>query len=155
MSSLSKIVSDVTDAHETNGVINRQAAIDEALPRVMADEEMATSCVRAHLSRLIATNAKSRVRDAAAADSRQSSMFGLQPAHVIDDGEGSIKQTRALSRLEFASLIRVRQESVEADIAYLDKLRKASTATSKLWDRHPQWTWGQVEDAYARQQAAA
>jgi hypothetical protein len=153
--SLTKIVAEVTDAHEQDGVIDRHSAINEAVPRVLADTELTTTCVRAHLSRMIATNAKARTREMAAAEPRQGSIFGLRDVHVVDDGEGKIKHTRALNRVEFAGLISVRQKQVQDDLQYLNRLRDAAAKTTRIWDAHPDWTWGQVEDAYSRHRAAA
>ena len=153
--SLTKIVAEVTDAHEQNGVINRHGAITEAVPRVLADPDLTETCVRGHLSRMIATNAKARTREMAAAEPRQESIFGLREVHVLDDGEGNIKHTRALSRFEFFGLINVRQKQVADDLKYLNRLRDAAAKTTRLWDAHPDWTWGQIEDAYARHRAAA
>jgi hypothetical protein len=134
--SLNKIVADAIDANEAEGVINRHSAINQAVPQVLADEDMTEMCVRSHLSKVIATNCKKRARELAEADSSQSSMFGLRDAHVLDHGEGVIKRTEALTREEFRGIIRIRQDQVVADMAYLKRL-------------------GEVEKAYARQTARA
>lgn len=148
--SLTKIVAEVTEAHEVEGVINRHEAINDAVPRVLADSDLTETCVRSHLSRMIATNAKARTRERSSANDKQIGLFGLRDAYVLTDGEGSIKLTRALSRIEFAALIKVRQQQVDADIAHLDRLRAAALETSPIWNAHPDWCWGQVEDAYSR-----
>ena len=154
--SLNKIIADVTEANEDGGVINRHAAINDAVPQILADAEMTDMCVRGHVSRMIATNVRSRKRDASNTSLAQQSLFGLRDDHVLpDDGEGIIKRTSALSRPEFESLITLRQKQVNADLAYLMKLRDAARHTSTIWDRHPDWTWGQVENEYARLNARA
>ena len=153
--SLNKIVAEVTDANDTDGVINRHAAINAAVPQVLADKELTEMCVRGHVSKLIASNVKSRIKERAKADTGQSSFFGLRDHHVIDDGEGQIKHTSILSRMEFVGLIRLRQDQVNADLAYLTKLRAAERDTREIWDRHPDWTWGQVEAEHARRHARA
>lgn len=153
--SLNRIISDAVEAHEHDGVINRHAAITDTVPLILADAEMTETCVRGHVSRLITKSAKARAAASANNDPAQLSIFGLNEMHILDDGEGTIKRTRQLSRLEFAGLIRVRQVKVEQDLAYLAKLREAFTVTSKIWDQHPTWSWGEVEDAYARMKRVA
>lgn len=148
--SLNKIIADATEANEVDGVINRHAAINDAVPQILADADMTEMCVRGHASKMIANNVRSRKRDRDGTDNRQTSFFGLRDDHVLpDDGEGQIKRTSALSRPEFASLISVRQQQVNADLAYLSKLRDAEMQTRAIWDRHPDWTWGQVEAEFA------
>ncbi len=153
--SLNKIIAEVTDANEKDGVINRHAAINDAVPQIIADKEMVEMCVRGHVSKLIATNVRNRKRDESKLDGRQSSFFKLRDDHILPDGEGVIKRTEALTRIEFESLIRLRQDQVNADQAYLMKLREAARVTRPIWNQHPDWLWGQVEDAYARQRQAA
>lgn len=153
--SLNKIVADAIDANEAEGVINRHSAINLAVPQVLADGELTEMCVRGHLSKVIASSCKRRARELAEKDSGQSSMFGLRDAHVLDHGEGVIKRTEALTREEFRGIIRIRQDQVVADFAYLKRLRDAEMETRAIWDRNPNWTWGQVEAAYARQTAKA
>ncbi|MBB4857174.1 hypothetical protein HNO88_000481 [Novosphingobium chloroacetimidivorans] len=153
--SLNKIVAEAIDANESAGVINRHNAINLAVPKVLADEEMTEMCVRSHLSKVMASTCKKRARELAATSAAQSSLFGLHDAHVLDHGEGIIKRTEALTRDEFRGIIRVRQEQVTADMAYLKRLRDAELETRAIWDRNPNWTWGQVEAAYARKDAKA
>jgi hypothetical protein len=153
--SLSKIIAEVIDVNEVDGIINRHSAINLAVPQVLADEELTEMCVRSHLSKAIASSCKKRVREASEANSAQCSMFGLRDTHVLDDGEGAIKHTEALTRDEFRGIIRIRQDQVTADLAYLKRLRDAEMETRSIWDRHPRWTWGQVEAEYARHNAKA
>jgi len=153
--SLNKIVAEATEAHDANGVIDRAAAITDAVPKVLADKELTEMCVRGHVSKLIASNVKSRMKERVQADPRQSSFFGLRDHHVVDDGEGQIKHTSILTRIEFVGLIKLRQDQVNADLAYLAKLRAAERDTREIWDRHPDWTWGQVEADHARRHARA
>ncbi|AHE55885.1 hypothetical protein [Sphingomonas sanxanigenens] len=159
--SLNKIITEATEAHEVDGVINRQAAINTVVPQVLADQEMTELCVRSHVSKAIASNVRSRSRASAHADPREMSFFGLDDRHVIDGEENDakrasdLKRTEALTRIEFAGLIRRRQESVNADLAYLAKLRNAERVTRDIWDRHPDWRWGEVERAHALRQRAA
>ena len=148
--SLNKIISEAIDANEDTVGINRHGAIEVAVPLVMADPDLTETCVRGHVSRLITSNAKRRASEASSGDSRQTHLFGLNEMHVLDDEGHTIKRTRQLSRLEFMGLIRIRQEKVDQDLAYLGKLREAARETGTLWDRHPDWTWGDIEDAYAR-----
>ena len=60
-----------------------------------------------------------------------------------------------MSRIEFQGLIKLRERQVEDDLTYLARLKFAADETGFIWDRHPNWSWGQVEDAYARMKKAA
>lgn len=153
--SLNKIVADATEAHDQDGVIDRHAAINVVVPQVLADQELTEMCVRGHISKLIASNVKSRIKERAKTIPGQTSFFGLREHHVVDDGEGQIKHTSILSRIEFVGLIKLRQDQVTADLAYLEKLRIAERGTRDIWDRHPDWTWGQVEAEHARRLSRA
>ncbi len=154
--SLNKIIAEVTDANDEDGVINRHAAVNDAVPLVLADKELNELCVRSYLSRIIADNSRKRRRAFAEDDVRQASFFGLREHHVVaDDAEGQIKHTSALSRPEFDGLIIVRQNQVTADLAYLSKLREARRLTADIWSLPPDWTWGEVETAFAAIQNAA
>lgn len=154
--SIAHIVADVTAEHQKDGLLDRNAAVEAALPRVMADALAVETIVRQDLARRIKQHAVT-VRDAAisAFASGQQSLFDLRPAHALGGDEGVIKSTRTLSRLEFNSLIKVRQRQVQDDLSYLARLRHAADETSAIWDRHPDWLWGQVEDAYRRMKKAA
>lgn len=153
--SLNKIISEAIEAHESDGVIDRHSAINTAVPQVLADGEMTEMCVRSHLSKAIASSCKRRVKEAAEANPLQIGLFGLRDVHVLDNGEGNIKHTDALSRIEFHGIIRVREQQVNADLAYLKKLRTAEMETRAIWDRHPDWKWGEVEREYARRHPKA
>lgn len=153
--SLGKIVAEAIEANEAEGTINRQGAISAAVPQVLADEEMTEMCVRGHLSKLITSSSRKRNREAAEADPCQIGLFGLRDSYVLGDEEGNIKRTESLSRIEFESIIRVRQKSVNDDIIHLNRLQEAARVTRPIWDEHPDWSWGQVEAEYARSQSRA
>lgn len=154
--SLAEIVADVATKHENAGVVDRDAAVAEALPRVMAEPFTVEQIVRRHLSNSIKQHL-TKVRDAAFSTfgSGQASLFDLRPAHVLQGDDGIIKSTRSMSRIEFQGLIKVRERQVEDDLTYLSRLKFAADETGFIWDRHPAWSWGQVEDAYARMKKAA
>lgn len=154
--SLAEIVADVATKHEKAGIVDRDAAVNEALPRVMADALVVEQIVRRHLSNSIKQHL-TKVRDAATKNfgSGQGSLFELRPAHVLAGDDGVIKSTRSMSRIEFQGLIKVRERQVQDDLTYLARLRFAADETGFIWDRHPSWCWGQVEDAYARMKKAA
>ncbi|MBB4858282.1 hypothetical protein HNO88_001601 [Novosphingobium chloroacetimidivorans] len=153
--SLNKIVADAIEANEAAGVIDRHNAINAAMPQILADEELTEMCVRSHLSKVIASNVKKRRRERGKTTLEQNNLFGLMDAHPIGDSEGFIKRTEALTRAEFREIIRIRQDQVTADLTYLKRLRDAELETRAVWDRHPDWTWGQVEAEYSRQHAKA
>ncbi len=154
--SIAEIVADVTAKHERGGVLNREAAVEDALPQVLADSFAVETIVRQDLARRIKQHAV-KVKDAAMNSfaTGQRSLFDLRPAHVLGGEEGVIKSTRTLNRVEFHGLIKVRQRQVEDDLSYLARLRHAADETSAIWDRHPDWLWGEVEDAYRRMKKAA
>lgn len=150
MLSLNKIVDEAVGANQTDTGYDRQGAVNTATPRVLADPDLTKHCVQSHLTRLATNLMKSRRKANAEAGPHQSSFFGLRDTHVItDDEEQPMKFTTALTREEFDAIIVLRQNQVTADIAYLTKLREARRLTTDIWNRHPDWTWGQVEAAYA------
>jgi hypothetical protein len=153
--SISEIVAKATSNHESGGIVDRDAAIAEALPQVLGDPLAVETIVRQDLARRIKQHL-CRVRDDAIQTfNGQGDLFGLRPAHALAGDEGIIKSTRALTRIEFAGLIKMRERQVEDDMSYLARLRFAADETGLIWDRHPNWTWGQVEDAYRRLKKAA
>lgn len=150
---LAKIISEVTAAHSHDGTLDRKAAITAAVPMVMKDDALVEQLIRSALSKRI----KDSVCGAAERVERcgQHSFFDLRPAHALGDNESHIKETRSLTRIEFQRLIALREAQVDADVAYLKRLRAAAESTSPVWDAHPEWLWGQVEDAFAAALAAA
>jgi hypothetical protein len=154
--SLASIIADVTMRHEHDGIVDRHAAIQEAVPLVLADQPTVEQIVRQHVSKSIKQHL-TRVQESTmrALGSRQISLFDLRPHHVLDGEDGIIKNTRALSRIEFQGLIAMREKLVRDDLTYLAKLKHAAAETSLIWDSRPDWSWGQVEDAYARMRNAA
>jgi uncharacterized protein YerC len=74
---------------------------------------------------------------------------GARPS-VPHGEDGIIKNTRALSRIEFQGLIAMREKLVRDDLTYLAKLKHAAAETALIWDSRPDWSWGQVEDAYGK-----
>lgn len=151
--SLSRIISDAIEANEADGTINRQGAINVAVPLILADEELTEMCVRGHTSKLITSSSKKRTRESANASPEQIGLFGLRDRYTLENEEGNIKRTEALTRSEFKSIIALRQNQVNADLAHLDRLRRAEFETQAIWDAHPDWTWGNVEAEYSRTQA--
>ena len=154
--SLAEIVADVATRHDKGGIVDRDAAVNEALPRVMAEPFTVEQIVRRHLSNSIKQHL-TKVRDAAVGTfgSGQLGLFELRPAHVLAGEDGIIKSTRSMSRLEFMGLIKLRDRQVQDDLTYLARLKFAADETGFIWDRHPNWSWGQVEEAYARMKKAA
>jgi len=82
------------------------------------------------------------------AETRQYSLpFDLKDAHALDDEGRKIVLTRSLLRSEFERVIEIRQRQIVADSAYLKRLQDALLAATPIWDRHPDWTFGQVCEA--------
>ena len=154
--SLAEIISAVAGKHEKAGIVDRDAAVNEALPLVMAEPYTVEQIVRRHLSNSIKQHL-TKVRDAAVGNFGfgQGGLFELRPAHVLAGDDGIIKSTRSMSRIEFMGLIKLRDRQVQDDLTYLARLKFAADETGFIWDRHPGWTWGQIEDAYARMKKAA
>lgn len=154
--SIAQIIADASANHEKGGIIDRHAAINEAFPLIMSDPDAVETIVRNDISKRIKQHlCKARDGVIAAIGSRQSSFFELHPAHVVDGSDGIIKTTRSMSRLEFHGLIKVRERQVADDTSYLARLKDAAAATALIWDAHPKWSWGQIEDAYTRVKKAA
>lgn len=154
--SLAEIVADVSTKFEKEGVFDRDAAINAALPRVLAESYTVEQIVRQHISKAIKQRL-TRALDVAmkAFGSKQPSLFELHPAHILQGAEGVIKSTASLSRIEFMGLIKVRERQVKDDLTYLARLKFAADECAPIWDKNPSWTWGQVEDAYRRRMQKA
>ena len=154
--SLAQIIADAANHNVKEGICDRDAAIAEALPQVLADPLIVDSIVRSDLSKRLKQHLV-KVRDAAIRDfdDGQGQLFGLRPAHVLAGAEGIIKSTAAMSRIEFAGLIKMREQQITDDLAYLARLKFAQDETALIWDNHPDWSWGQVQSAYARMKKAA
>lgn len=154
--SLREIISDVAAKNERGGIVDRDAAVEEALPRVMSDGLLVEQIVRQHLSKSIKQH-MCRATEAAVRSfgNGQPSLFDLRPAHTLDGVDGIIKSTKALTRIEFHGLIKMRERQIEDDRVYLARLRHAAAETGMIWDKHPNWTWGRVEEAYAKLKKAA
>lgn len=154
--SLAEIISDVAARNEKGGIVDRDAAVDQALPRVLADDMLVEQIVRQHLSKSIKQHL-CRAQEATAKSfaSGQRSLFDLRPAHALDGTDGIIKSTKALTRIEFHGLIKMRERQIADDQLYLARLRHAAAETSLIWDKHPNWQWGRVEDFYSNLRRAA
>lgn len=154
--SLAEIISDVAARNEKGGIVDRDAAINQALPRVLADDMLVEQIVRQHLSKSIKQHlCRAQEATVKSFGYGQGSLFDLRPAHALDGADGIIKSTKALSRIEFMGLIKMRERQIADDQIYLARLRHAAAETSLIWDRHPNWTWGRVEDFYASLKKAA
>ena len=153
--SLADVIAEATEAHQHDGVVDRNAALGDAFGRVRADPELADQCIRSDLVRRIKERTCKAAKRAGEADARAPSLFGLRNAYALDDDAHDIKDTDQLSRAEFQGLVNLRQRQVNADIAQLTKLREALRQTADIWDRHPAWTWGQVAADYAQRRARA
>jgi hypothetical protein len=155
METLGDIISAATEANQSNGVVNRHEALNTAIEQVKSNPDLADQCIRADLGRRIKERAIRVARNAGDRSNRQMSMFGLRAAYALDDEAHNVKDTDALTRSEFEALINLRQRQVTADLGHLSKLRDAMRHTASIWNRHPDWTWGQVEAEYANRQARA
>ncbi|QCB42345.1 hypothetical protein E5673_08965 [Sphingomonas sp. PAMC26645] len=154
--SLAEIISDVAGRNEKAGVVDRAAAVDQALPRVLADDMLVEQIVRQHLSKSIKQHlCRAQEATVKSFGSRQGSLFDLRQAHALDGVDGIIKSTRAMNRIEFHGLIKMRERQIADDQLYLARLRHAAAETSLIWNKHPDWPWGRVEDFYSNLQQAA
>ena len=154
--SLAEIISDVSSRNEKAGIVDRAAAIDQALPRVLADDMLVEQIVRQHLSKSIKQHlCRAQEATVKSFGSGQGSLFELRPAYPLDGADGIIKATRSMSRIEFVGLIKMRERQIADDQLHLARLRHAASETSLIWDKHPDWSWGRVEDFYTGLKKAA
>lgn len=154
--SLNDIVGRVIELCDRNGAIDTHKAVQTAFPLVIADDEATEQLVREGLAK--------RIKDAATKMNRQSeqaasqaSFFGdkLRRRYALDTDGRVIKETEYMQRLEFERLIAIREKSIIDDTAHLDVLKRALVAVAPIWDRNPEYTYGQAERAFLAAELAA
>lgn len=157
MSRLSDVIQEAIESiRDDSGNVNIHTAMERARP--LLDDEDCETLISEGLSLRIknaALRGKNAAREAITKDSKTLEMFpGLRSAYAIDAEERVVKQTRALSMLEFQRIIATREKQVSDDRAHLKILRDTLAAVSPTWAPHPTWTFGEAADAYAKIEAA-
>lgn len=154
--SLADIVQEAIAATERDKQIVTHAAVEYAFPIVRDDDEATDQCVREALSKRIKDAATRRDRGSRDNDGdRQPLLFDLRPRHALDTDGRILKNTRAMTRIEFSRVREIRRKSIIADEAYLKQLDEAAAALSPIWDLYPALTFGEVEEIYRRDSGAA
>ena len=72
----------------------------------------------------------------------------LREAYVVDTETILIKRTEHLNRMEFLTIIEIREQSVAADQRHLDTLKEAYAALKPYWEGNPDLNYEQVERLY-------
>lgn len=72
----------------------------------------------------------------------------LREAYVVDTDTSLIKRTEHLNRLEFLTIIEIREQSLAADRRHLDTLKEAYAALRPYWEGNPDLYYEQVERLY-------
>jgi hypothetical protein len=156
---LSDIIGRVIELHDVPGRgINRQAAIEAAVPLVMEDAEVLGQVVRDGIGKRIKDMATKRRRAAQSEDGEPNmpTLFGdLRVRYPLDDTERVIKRTEDLTRIELRHCIQVRRAQVKADEAHLKAMEDAERAVAPFWDANPGLTFGGVMALYLSSRAAA
>lgn len=156
---LADIVGCVIERHDVPGRgINRQAAIETAVPLVMADTEALDQIVREGIGRRIKDLATKRRRAAQSEDAgpEMPSLFGdLRPRYALDAEERFIKRTEDLTRVELRRCIQIRRQQLKADEAHVKAMEDAERLVARFWDAHPDMTFGEVTGLYLASRAAA
>lgn len=153
--SLADIVQEAIAATEKNEQINTHAAVEHAFPIVRDDDEATDQCVRETLARRIKDVATRREGQSRNKEDHQPVLFDLRPRHALDTDGRIIKNTRAMTRMEFSRVRDIRRQSIIADEAYLKQLDEAATALAPIWDLYPTLTFGEAEEIYRRQNGVA
>lgn len=154
---LNDIIAKLIEDYDRPGQgIDMQAAASAGVDIVKADDEIAVQLIHDAIRKRIkdaSTRAKKQAEQSDTND--QPTLFNLRPRHAIDTEARVVKRTEDLTRLEFKRLIQIRWDQVQADQAYLNELIKAEAALSPIWDAHPDYTYGQAEQAYIASRSAA
>ena len=155
---LNDVIAHLIEEYERPGAgIDMHAATEAGVRMVKGDDETLESLVREALYKRIkgaCTNARRRA-ETSDANVRQPALFDLRTRHALDTEGRYIKRTEDLTQIEFRRLIEIRRQQLEADKAYLDELEKAEAALRPIWTRHPEYTYGEAEQAYMAGRMAA
>jgi len=156
---LSDIVHDLIEQYDRPGEgIDMHAATEAGVQLVKGDDETLDTLVRDALYKRIkdaCTKARRRSENSDQNTAGQPALFDLRARHALDTEGRYVKRTEDLTQFEFRRLIDIRRQQLEADKAYLDELEKAEAALRPIWERHPELTYGQAEQAYIASRTAA
>lgn len=72
-------------------------------------------------------------------------VFGTKPAYRIGT---QVKATAALTKSELAAIVSAKRKQIEAMQDQLLVLERALVAVAPIWDRNPEYTYGQAERAF-------
>lgn len=150
MSRLNDVISQAIDTvRDARGRVNVHSAVEIALGLI--DDEDGDTLIRAALSERIKRAAErgTKAIETAAAEPLQGALFkDLRRAYALDEEGRVVKSTDDLTQLEFERIIRIREQSIESDLAHLKILRQALITVRSLWSSHPDWTFAQVCNAH-------
>jgi hypothetical protein len=156
MSRLSEKVHDAVQAHVDGGVYDRHGAIQEVKAslededrEILIDEALAVRVKNA------CVNGKKSTERGGAAPAQLTMFPDLHVGYPLDHDGRQIKQTDALSRIEFRRIIEIRREQIKRDEAHLQSLMQAEATVSPLWDRYPDKTFGEICSLYMAKMEAA
>lgn len=80
--------------------------------------------------------------------------FNVDGAMALDIDGRYIKRTESLTQAEFKRAINIREKQIVDDSAKLAELRTAYHAVEPIWERHPDYTFGQCCSVLLRKDAA-
>jgi len=154
--SLNDIIGHIIELYDIGNQIETHKAVQAAFPLVLADEEARDQIILEGLSKRIKDMATRAHRKSDDDPDKQTSFFGdrLRQRYALDVDGRVIKDTDAMSRIEFERLIAIREKQMDADAAHLNVLKAAREALAPFWDAHPDYTYGQAEREYLRGRAA-
>lgn len=151
MSDTSKLMHEIAERHfEKYGRLTIHDAVKEFIPLINEDdkERFAAAEIGRQFKQI-----SSRAIKAAEDDAERQDVLpfpDLKASYVIDSQDRYLKRTENLIRLELIRVIQIREESVAADHAHLNVLKDVRDKLAPYWDKHPDFTLGQVAALYVQ-----
>ena len=157
MSRLSDLVNDAILTNTADdGTINVTGAMESIKPSL--DDECREVLINEALTTRVTTaakSAKSNLRSRASQRNFELPFKGLHHAYPLDLDGRYIKRTEALSRVEFESVINIREKQIINDMGHLEKLRSAHAAMLPIWKENPDWIVQQCVEALLKSDGIA
>lgn len=146
MSRLSDVIGEVlADQIDAFGRLDVNSAVVAALPRL--DEEDLEALARDALGRRIKEAVTRRVgkimRDTFSGQT-ELPFPNLKRAHAIDTEGRVMVLTEEMREMDFRRAIKIREDQLDADEAYLKELRVAFNSVKPIWVQYPDLTFGEI-----------
>jgi len=156
MSRLNDIINEAILLHtKDDGSLVPHQAVSAIKPAL--DEESRDTLVTEALTARVTTaakNSKSAIFKMAKKRNMELPFANLHGAYPLDLEGRYVKRTESLLKAEMQRVINIREKQIIDDTKSLAELRAAFVAVEPIWERHPDWTFGQCCSALLRKVAA-